>query len=95
MTSYPTYRSLVASARLAVFLFLLSSGELNFGEMLPEGRFCVWCMHVYGVRLRLLEFILPQSSVNGLGNRGRTQQKRNNRRARDKMKSVCSVKLEN
>jgi len=30
----------------------------------------VWCVHVYGVRLRLFEFILPQSSLNGLGNVG-------------------------
>jgi hypothetical protein len=55
----------------------------------------MWCVHVYGVRLRLFEFILPQSSLNGLGNGGRTSQKRSNRRARDKIKSVGSVKLEN
>lgn len=30
----------------------------------------MWCVHVYGVRLRLFEFILPQSSLNGLGNGG-------------------------
>jgi len=28
----------------------------------------MWCVHVYGVRLRLFEFILPQSSLNGLRN---------------------------
>jgi len=60
----------------------------------------MWCVHVYGVRLRLFEFILPQSSLNGLGNgggggEGRTSQKRSNRCARDKIKSVGSVKLEN
>jgi hypothetical protein len=53
----------------------------------------MWCVHLYGVRLRLFEFILPQSSLNGLGNGGRTPQKRSNRCARDKIKSVGSVKL--
>jgi hypothetical protein len=49
---------------------------------------------MYVARLCLLEFVPPQSSVNGLGNREWTQQKRNNRNAEDRIKSMGSVKLE-
>lgn len=52
------------------------------------------CVRMYIVRLCLLEFVPPQSSVNGLGNREWTQQKTNNRSAEDRIKSMDSLELE-